>query len=73
MHVIVDEIYALSVFDTSAPHQSVLSLDDLPDPEKTHVLWGLTKVSLKAFLYPMHLNTGVPKWMICLFIVLLLL
>lgn len=43
MHVIVDEIYALSVFDTSAPHQSVLSLDDLPDPEKTHVLWGLTK------------------------------
>ncbi|XP_042866342.1 probable inactive 1-aminocyclopropane-1-carboxylate synthase-like protein 2 [Penaeus japonicus] len=50
MHVIVDEIYALSVFDSSAPHHSVLSLKDLPDPERTHVLWGLSKdFSLAGF------------------------
>ncbi|KAM4617610.1 1-aminocyclopropane-1-carboxylate synthase-like protein 1 isoform 2-T3 [Discoglossus pictus] len=43
LHVIVDEIYMLSVFDESATFQSVLSLDKLPDPQRTHVMWGISK------------------------------
>ncbi|KAM8968325.1 1-aminocyclopropane-1-carboxylate synthase-like protein 1 isoform 4-T4 [Sarcophilus harrisii] len=43
LHVIVDEIYMLSVFDESAMFQSVLSMDRLPDPQKTHVIWGTSK------------------------------
>ncbi|XP_027754056.1 1-aminocyclopropane-1-carboxylate synthase-like protein 1 isoform X1 [Empidonax traillii] len=43
LHVIVDEIYMLSVFDESATFHSVLSMDRLPDPQRTHVMWGITK------------------------------
>ncbi|XP_053576208.1 1-aminocyclopropane-1-carboxylate synthase-like protein 1 [Bombina bombina] len=43
LHVIVDEIYMLSVFDESTTYQSVLSLDKLPDPMRTHVMWGVSK------------------------------
>ncbi|XP_075044465.1 1-aminocyclopropane-1-carboxylate synthase-like protein 1 isoform X2 [Mixophyes fleayi] len=43
LHVIVDEIYMLSVFDESATFQSVLSLDKLPDPQRTHIMWGISK------------------------------
>ncbi|KAM6961344.1 1-aminocyclopropane-1-carboxylate synthase-like protein 1 [Aplochiton taeniatus] len=43
LHVIVDEVYMLTVFDESATFQSVLSLDRLPDPQRTHVLWGMSK------------------------------
>ncbi|KAM4720703.1 1-aminocyclopropane-1-carboxylate synthase-like protein 1 [Rhinophrynus dorsalis] len=43
LHVIVDEIYMLSVFDESATFHSVLSLDKLPDPQRTHVMWGISK------------------------------
>ncbi|XP_013398602.1 probable inactive 1-aminocyclopropane-1-carboxylate synthase-like protein 2 isoform X2 [Lingula anatina] len=50
LHVIVDEIYALSVFDSEARFHSVLSLPDLPDPQRTHVLWGFSKdFSLSGF------------------------
>ncbi|KAK2834385.1 hypothetical protein Q7C36_015086 [Tachysurus vachellii] len=41
LHVIVDEIYMLSVFD--GPFNSVLSLQRLPDPQRTHVMWGISK------------------------------
>lgn len=43
LHVIVDEIYLLSVFDESITFHSVLSMESLPDPKKTHVIWGPSK------------------------------
>ncbi|XP_072278300.1 1-aminocyclopropane-1-carboxylate synthase-like protein 1 isoform X2 [Pyxicephalus adspersus] len=43
LHVIVDEIYMLSVFDESSTFHSVLSFDKLPDPQRTHVMWGISK------------------------------
>ncbi|XP_051682118.1 probable inactive 1-aminocyclopropane-1-carboxylate synthase-like protein 2 isoform X2 [Oryctolagus cuniculus] len=43
LHVIVDESYMLSVFDGSATFHSVLSLTSLPDPNRTHVIWGTSK------------------------------
>ncbi|XP_038620745.1 1-aminocyclopropane-1-carboxylate synthase-like protein 1 [Tachyglossus aculeatus] len=43
LHVIVDEIYMLSVFDESSPFHSVLGMDRLPDPQRTHVMWGTSK------------------------------
>jgi len=45
VHFIADEIYALSVFDSSATFSSVLSLPTakIPDPSRTHVLWGMSK------------------------------
>ncbi|XP_041104814.1 1-aminocyclopropane-1-carboxylate synthase-like protein 1 isoform X3 [Polyodon spathula] len=41
LHVIVDEIYMLSVYDGT--FTSVHSLDRLPDPERTHIIWGFSK------------------------------
>ncbi|XP_067413693.1 1-aminocyclopropane-1-carboxylate synthase-like protein 1 isoform X1 [Emydura macquarii macquarii] len=43
LHVIVDEIYMLSVFDESATFHSILEMDRLPDPQRTHVMWGISK------------------------------
>lgn len=43
LHSIVDEIYMLTIFDESVAFHSVLSIDSLPDPQRTHVMWGLTK------------------------------
>ncbi|XP_077178350.1 1-aminocyclopropane-1-carboxylate synthase-like protein 1 isoform X2 [Paroedura picta] len=43
LHVIVDEIYMLSVFDDSASFHSVLEMERLPDPQRTHVMWGISK------------------------------
>ncbi|KNC96349.1 uncharacterized protein SPPG_08250 [Spizellomyces punctatus DAOM BR117] len=43
LHVISDEIYALSTFINPNPFVSVLSIPDLPDPEHTHVLWSMSK------------------------------
>lgn len=43
LHVVMDEIYALSIFDETATFTSVLSLDTLPDPMRTHMLWGFSK------------------------------
>ncbi|XP_023362106.1 1-aminocyclopropane-1-carboxylate synthase-like protein 1 [Sarcophilus harrisii] len=43
LHIILDEIYMLSVFDESATFHSVLSMDRLPDPQRTHVMWGTSK------------------------------
>ncbi|XP_042299988.1 1-aminocyclopropane-1-carboxylate synthase-like protein 1 [Sceloporus undulatus] len=33
----------LSVFDDSATFHSVLEMERLPDPQRTHVMWGTTK------------------------------
>ncbi|XP_052454075.1 1-aminocyclopropane-1-carboxylate synthase-like protein 1 [Carassius gibelio] len=43
LHVIVDEIYMLSVFNETDTFRSVLSLDGLPDPQRTHIMWGVSK------------------------------
>ncbi|XP_067356460.1 1-aminocyclopropane-1-carboxylate synthase-like protein 1 isoform X1 [Channa argus] len=43
LHAIVDEVYMLTVFDESITFHSVLSLDSLPDPQRTHVMWGMSK------------------------------
>ncbi|XP_068168986.1 1-aminocyclopropane-1-carboxylate synthase-like protein 1 isoform X2 [Antennarius striatus] len=43
LHTIVDEVYMLTVFDESLTFHSVLSMKSLPDPQRTHVIWGLTK------------------------------
>uniref|UniRef100_M3Y435 1-aminocyclopropane-1-carboxylate synthase homolog (inactive) like n=1 Tax=Mustela putorius furo TaxID=9669 RepID=M3Y435_MUSPF len=43
LHVIIDEIYMLSVFDDSVTFHSVLSMESLPDPNRTHVIWGTSK------------------------------
>uniref|UniRef100_A0A8C3YUE1 1-aminocyclopropane-1-carboxylate synthase homolog (inactive) like n=1 Tax=Catagonus wagneri TaxID=51154 RepID=A0A8C3YUE1_9CETA len=43
LHVIVDEIYMLTVFDEAITFHSVLSIESLPDPGKTHVIWGTSK------------------------------
>ncbi|XP_045412639.1 probable inactive 1-aminocyclopropane-1-carboxylate synthase-like protein 2 [Lemur catta] len=43
LHVIIDEIYMLSVFDESITFHSVLSMESLPDPNRTHVIWGTSK------------------------------
>ncbi|CAF1285829.1 unnamed protein product [Didymodactylos carnosus] len=44
IHVIVDEIYALSIFKTSKqPFTSILNYQHLPDPKRTHFLWSFSK------------------------------
>eukprot|EP00092_Neocalanus_flemingeri_P016038 GFUD01017358.1.p1 GENE.GFUD01017358.1~~GFUD01017358.1.p1 ORF type:complete len:423 (+),score=120.19 GFUD01017358.1:70-1338(+) len=45
VHFIADEIYGLSVFDHSVKFESVLSIpkEKLPDPERTHFMWGMSK------------------------------
>ncbi|XP_074660255.1 1-aminocyclopropane-1-carboxylate synthase-like protein 1 [Tubulanus polymorphus] len=43
IHVISDEVYGLSIFDKNAKHCSVLSLADLPDPDRTHFVWSFSK------------------------------
>ncbi|XP_023566459.1 1-aminocyclopropane-1-carboxylate synthase-like protein 1 isoform X1 [Octodon degus] len=43
LHVIVDEVYMLSVFEESLGYHSVLGLERLPDPQRTHVMWATSK------------------------------
>jgi len=43
LHMIIDEIYALSQHREGTSFKSVLSFRDLPDPDRTHVLWGPSK------------------------------
>jgi aspartate/methionine/tyrosine aminotransferase len=43
MHVVIDEIYAISVFAEESSFKSVYSFDSLPNPQKTHIVWGISK------------------------------
>uniref|UniRef100_A0A8C3B212 Aminotransferase class I/classII large domain-containing protein n=1 Tax=Cyclopterus lumpus TaxID=8103 RepID=A0A8C3B212_CYCLU len=43
LHSIVDEVYMLTVFDEHVVFHSVLSVDSLPDAQRTHVMWGMSK------------------------------
>ncbi|XP_015264128.1 PREDICTED: 1-aminocyclopropane-1-carboxylate synthase-like protein 1 [Gekko japonicus] len=42
LHIIMDEIYMLSVYGDTT-FTSILSLDSLPDPDRTHFMWGFSK------------------------------
>ena len=44
MHVVADEVYALSVYKEGAKFTSVCGVSKLPDPERTHIVWGFSKV-----------------------------
>ena len=43
MHLIVDEIYALSVYDSPIPFKSIVTLLENELGSHVHVLWGLSK------------------------------
>lgn len=51
LHVIMDEIFAVSKIDEDADFRSVLSLPCIPDPERTHVVYGTSKVLSIRFIY----------------------
>ncbi|CAF1026972.1 unnamed protein product [Rotaria magnacalcarata] len=43
LHVIIDEIYALSLFEDQKPFQSMLNYSSIIDPKRTHFVWSLSK------------------------------
>lgn len=43
LHVIMDELYALSVFNDEKPFKSILNYTSLPDRSRTHFLWSFSK------------------------------
>lgn len=43
IYVVLDEIYALSIFDENCKYKSVLAMDQIPDPARTIWTWGLSK------------------------------
>ncbi|KAL7976556.1 hypothetical protein Chor_008505 [Crotalus horridus] len=54
LHVIMDEIYMLSVYGDTT-FTSILSLKSLPDPDRTHFMWGFSKVDwLDNVFFPIH-------------------
>ncbi|XP_072905730.1 1-aminocyclopropane-1-carboxylate synthase-like protein 1 [Hemitrygon akajei] len=57
LHVIVDEVFMLSVFDDVNSFQSILSFDKLPDPQRTHVMWGISKEFSASGLHISTLHT----------------
>ncbi|TPX51000.1 hypothetical protein SeLEV6574_g00563 [Synchytrium endobioticum] len=65
LHVILDELYALSVWGTTeeqfSPFTSVLQLD-LPDPSRTHVLHGIAKDFLSNGFFTSTSNI-MQNWM----------
>jgi aspartate/methionine/tyrosine aminotransferase len=76
MHFISDEVYALSVYDKEVAFKSILSLQDVVDPSRTHFMWGMSKdlgiagfrfgvihtknTDLLKVLSGMSIYTGVP-------------
>jgi aspartate/methionine/tyrosine aminotransferase len=43
IHVIVDEIYALSIFEKEKPFHSMLNYISIIDPKRTHFVWSFSK------------------------------
>ncbi|XP_072047562.1 1-aminocyclopropane-1-carboxylate synthase-like protein 1 [Amphiura filiformis] len=45
LHVVLDEIYLMSIFGEGAQHSSILryKTEDIPDPMRTHFTWGFSK------------------------------
>lgn len=48
LHLIVDEMYCLSVYDPDIEYKSVLSINtiDYIQPDLLHVIWGFSKVKV---------------------------
>ena len=46
----MDEIYGLSVWAENSTFHIVLSLKDIPDPNKTHFVWSFSKVSKTSLI-----------------------
>ncbi|KAG1675791.1 putative inactive 1-aminocyclopropane-1-carboxylate synthase-like protein 2 [Nymphon striatum] len=50
LHVIMDELFAMSPVTDETKFRSVFSMSNIPDPERTHVLYGISKdFSLAGF------------------------
>jgi len=43
LHVIIDEIYSLSLFENQKPFQSMLNYTSIIDQERTHFVWSFSK------------------------------
>lgn len=43
LHVIVDEIYAFSVFQNEPPFESMFNYKSIVDPRRTHFVWSFSK------------------------------
>ncbi|CAF1104411.1 unnamed protein product [Rotaria sordida] len=43
LHVIFDEVYALSIFENEKPFQSIFNYTSIIDPERTHFIWSFSK------------------------------
>ncbi|XP_031571522.1 probable inactive 1-aminocyclopropane-1-carboxylate synthase-like protein 2 [Actinia tenebrosa] len=43
LHVILDEIYTLSIFKEGHSMKSILSFTNIPDRQRLHVVWGFSK------------------------------
>jgi aspartate/methionine/tyrosine aminotransferase len=43
LHVIIDEIYSLSLFENQKSFQSVLNYTSIVDQERTHFVWSISK------------------------------
>jgi len=43
IHVIIDEISSLAVFEEGKQFHSAISYPSLPDPERTHLIWSFSK------------------------------
>lgn len=43
IHVILDEIHALCVFDENITFHSAASYSSIPDPDRTHIIWSMSK------------------------------
>ena len=56
LHIIMDEIYGLSVWAENSMFHSVLSLKDVPDPNKTHFVWSFSKVGKPLLIEIMTLS-----------------
>lgn len=69
IHLISDEVYALSIFDSkdsnAVPFTSVLAIDstNLLRPEYLHVLYGMSKAGCaRVFFYILCWGKQVDNW-----------
>ena len=46
LSVVFDEVFGLTTLDDSVKFRSILSIKDIPNPEKTYMIWSFSKVSI---------------------------
>ena len=49
LHLIVDEIFGLTVHDEDAEFRSILSIPEALDSERVHMVWGISKVRERVY------------------------